>query len=251
MNSQALPNIPLWEPTFTKELLEERARNPGAFDRGYRMQAISPGELAFPSFESCYQSGIVHGDTLRRQLPAYVGVDLASSKRPGNCIFALGLDDAGNRYPLEVRYGNWKSPETAERLAEVCTHHNVQFIQVENNAYQQSIIDWVKQEKPDFPYWMKIESFTTGKNKMDENYGLPSLEVEFHNKSWVLPSSEWTGHVSTCECDWCHWKREFTMYPKFSSSDGVMATWFARDALNKWGRVGRGMGVRVGNLNRR
>lgn len=248
---QALPSIPTWKTKHPKEALDDLARDEGLWNRGYAMNPISPGELKFPSWEKCRKTGFTLSQLWERKLPAYVGVDLSSKARPGNAIIAVGLEPpVMRRYVLEIRYGAWSSPDTAAALAEVCSHHNVQWIQVENNAYQQSIIDWVKREKANFPYWMKIMPFTTGQGKADPQYGLPGLEVEFKNDAWVVPYGEYEGHPTTCVCDWCHLDQEVRQYPRAATSDGVMAMWFARDAANKW--VPRAGGPRVrGNIRRR
>lgn len=217
------------------------------------MQAINPGDLKFPSFESCcLPLPVPLGDIHRRRLPAYVGVDLSGPNRPGNAIAVVGLEPSTNRrIMLEILFGDWTSPKVAGVLADVNMRHNVQFIQVENNGYQQALVDWIRESKVENSFWMKVESFTTGNNKAREDVGLPALEVEFHNKSWVFPHQEWEGHDPSCSCDWCRLSREFSMYPKAATSDGVMATWFARDALNKWAPINVGTSAPVGNLNLR
>lgn len=233
--SQPLPSLPTWKLKHSQEALEDLVKDPVLFDRGYAMNAVSPGELKFPSWAKCRQSGVILEEIQKRMLPAYIGVDLAGKRRPGNAIVVVGLEVSTNRrYLLETKLGAWTSPETAGVLAEVSSRHNVQAIQVENNAYQQSLIDWVKKEKPDYPYWMKIQAFTTGTNKADPDYGLPVLEVEFHNEAWVVPYSSYENHPSTCVCDWCNSDQQVRLYPKAAATDFVMALWFARDAINKW-----------------
>jgi hypothetical protein len=250
VKTRKLPPIPIWKLKHPKAALQAIAVDVAMFNRGYRMEAIDPGALKFPSFKKCYQSGLVLSELHRRMYPAYIGVDLAGPKRAGNAIVVIGLEpQTMKRYLLEARFGAWSSPTTAGVLAEVASRHNVQYIQVENNAYQQALIDWVKKEKPEFPYWMKIEPYTTGFiTKADEHAGLPALEVEFKNEGWVVPSSEFEGHPPGCVCDWCRIKTEVENYPKGSSTDGLMALFFARDAANKWApRPGSGRGI--GNIN--
>lgn len=241
-NMQKGPPLPTWKLKHGPELLEAKALDSAQYEPGYELKSIRREELMFPSLTNCYNQ--LTADELRKRgYPAYIGVDLAGKKRKGNAIAVVGLDVMSQkRALLEIRYGAWSSPQTAAVLSEVCSRYNVQFIQVENNAYQEAIIDWVKKEKGEFPYWTKVEAFTTGSNKADPQYGLPSLEIEFKNRAWVIPYGEWEGHPSTCKCDWCHWSREMGNFPKYSSWDGVMATWFARDALNKWAPKGRAAG---------
>ena len=247
-----LPNIPTWDKWAPAVLKEEAHRNPRSFARGFRMQSYSDEELHFPSFTGCYSPGLVVGEMIRRNMPTFVGVDLASDKRPGNAIVVVGLDPkTRRRFPLEINYGAWTSPETAQQIAAVCTRHkNVRFIMVENNAYQQSLIDWIKTDKETYSgYWMKVEPFTTGKNKSDPTYGLRSLEVEFKNKAWAIPEDEFAGHPPDCNCGWCMWTMQFKTYPRGAADDGVMATWFCREAIDRWGGVGYSQPV--GDINTR
>lgn len=225
------------------------------FNRGYRMQPINEGDLKFPSFKKCCRPlPVPLGDIHRQRLPAYVGVDLSSPTRPGNAIAVAGLEPrTQRRVLLEILFGNWTSPQTAGVLADVNSRHNVQFIQVENNAYQQSLVDWIRQSKTGVSndYWMKVEAFTTGSNKAHPEYGLPGLEVEFANDGWTFPYQEWEGHDPSCQCNWDRLEREFSMYPQGATTDGIMAVWFARDAINKWAPVQATSGSRIGNLNLR
>jgi hypothetical protein len=230
-----LPPIPTWKAKHSVETLKEAMTDPYTFSRGYRMEAITPGELLFPSFDSCIQHGLTAGELRARKMPTYLGVDLAGKKRKGNAIVGVGLAANNRRALVDVRFGAWRSPDTAKNIGEVHDHHNTQFIQVESNAYQEALIDWIKEGG--LNYWMKVEAFTTGANKNDPDIGLAVLEVEFHNQGWIIPGGEFEGHPPNCACDWCRLVAEIRGYPKYSSTDGLMALWFARDALAKWAPV--------------
>lgn len=249
--SQRLPSLSPWSKWTPEVMRQEKERNPRMFARGFHMRAFSDDEKLFPHFESCFEHGVSLGDVQRRGLPVFIGVDLAGKTRPGNAIAVVGLDPIlRRRYMLEIHYGNWRSPETAGRISEAASRYNTRFVMVENNAYQQSLVDWIRHEAPMSSLWSKIEPFTTGKNKSSPEYGLPSLEIEFKNKTWVIPASEFEGHPATCLCSWCHWVREFKDYPMAATSDGVMATWFAREAIDRWGGTGA-YSSGVGDLNSR
>ncbi len=231
-----LPTIPTWAPKFSQENLKS-IEGTREFQRGFRQQAYTAGELMFPSFPTCFNEGLLVSEVIQRKYPTYIGVDLSSPYREGNVIVALQLDPGNSmRYPVHIRCGNWTSPETADNLADVCSMFEwIEFIMVENNAYQQSIIDWVKVGRS-FPHWNRVEAMTTGRQKFDPNFGLPGLEIEFKNKSWAVPSGEWAGHETGHGCGWCRWRREINTYPRGAKTDCVMATWFAITAINLWGR---------------
>ena len=249
--TQRLKNIPLWDARWNHEALKtEKGRNPRAFDRGFHMRAYTDDERKFPSFRQCYVHGVCVGDIARRGWPVFVGVDLAGQKRPGTAIMAAAMDPATRRrYPLEIMIGKWSSPETASRIADINYRYNVRYIIVENNAYQQSLIDWIRYSCADHSFWVKVEPFTTGQNKANVDYGLPSLEVEFKNKAWVIPSDEFETHEPGCQCGWCRWSRQMVDYPMAAESDAVMATWFCREAIDRWG--GFGASVALGDFNSR
>ena len=181
-----LPSLPVWSHWDTQRLIAKSESNPRSFARGFRMQAFTDDERMFPSFTTCFTPGVCTAEISHRGWPVFMGVDLAGPHRPGNVIFVVTLDpNTQRRYPLEVLAGAWTSPETARQLANVHARHpNTRFIMVENNGYQQAIIDWIKSSPTDHSFWYKIESFTTGANKMKVEIGLPSLEVEFKNQSW-------------------------------------------------------------------
>ena len=242
---QKLPSLPVWEKWPTAKLLEEKEINPRSFERGFCQRAYSDTERMFPSFETCFTPGIVVGDIARRGWPVFAGVDLAGEKRPGNVIFVAAVDPSTQRrYPLEILVGGWKSPEVAAKLAEVNGRYpSLRVIMVENNGYQQSLVDWIKQSPGENSYWFKIESYTTGfQTKVNPVYGVPGLEVEFKNKAWVVPSSEFEGHPVHCRCGWCVWKTEVHDYPMGATTDTVMAMTFCREAISLWG-TGRTVGV--------
>ena len=233
-----LPALPVWDHWNTDRLQREQRENPRSFARGFQMRAFTDEERMFPSFKDCYSHGVVIGDIQRREWPTFIGVDLAGPKRPGTVLFAVALNPVDQRrYPIDIQCGSWTSPETAKRLAQMHDRNpNTRFIMVENNGYQQALIDWIRHSQDVTKnFYYKVESFTTGANKNAPEVGLPSLEVEFKNKAWVVPIDEFGGHSPTCKCGWCTWNSETVDYPMGATTDTVMAMWFAREAIARWG----------------
>lgn len=240
----ALPPLPVWKHWPQQRLLREKRENPRSFARGFEMKAFSDDERKFPSFKSCYSPGVKLVDIVKLGWPTFIGVDLAGTKRPGTVLFAASIEPVTmRRFPVEVQRGNWTSPETAKRLAQMHDRHNTRYVMVENNGYQQAIIDWIRSSnevQSDFYY--KVEAFTTGGNKVDPEVGLPSLEIEFKNRGWVIPVDEYKGHPPACKCGWCVWDSEMVDYPFSAQTDTVMASWFCREGMAAWGG-GRGNAV--------
>jgi len=199
------------------------------------MRAFSDTERMFPSFTSCYSHGVVVGEVARRGWPCFAGVDLSGPNRPGNAITVAALDPSSSRrYPIEIHVGAWKSPEVAAKLAEIDARLNLRVIMVENNGYQQSVIDWIRHSARQQSFWVKVESFTTGMNKANATYGLPSLEVEFKNQAWVVPADEFEGHPVDCQCGWCVWTADLRDYPMVPYGDCTMSAWFCREAMSRY-----------------
>jgi hypothetical protein len=248
-----LASLPPWAHWGTDRLKLEKAKNPRAYARGFEMQAFSDTERKFPSLQTCFTHGVVTGELSRRGLPAFVGVDLSGTGRPGNCIVVVGLDYATQRRTLlEVQHGAWRAPELVKVLADINSRHQVKFIMVENNGTQQMLVDFIHSGITEANSWRyKVEPFTTGKNKANPEYGVASLEIEFKNKAWVIPADEFEGHPVDCLCSWCEWVLQMRDYPVAAYDDFVMATWFAREAISKWGGYTAGGGTNIGDINTR
>lgn len=209
--------------------------------RGFRQIALVDGELMFPSFGACV--GFGDPRALISEAPRwsfFAGVDLSSERRPGNAIVTIGLDpDHGYRVPVDLRRGDWPSNETAEQVLDVCETWNPRLILVENNGYQSAILDWIRTIKH-APKFLPIEPFTTtGHRKYDPTQGLPGLQVEFARGGWRILVPD---HRMDCRCPWCVWVREMRYYPTHPTTDTVMATWFAREALFRVGGSFQEMG---------
>lgn len=209
-----------------------------AFDRGFRQRAYSDEERVYKAFPSCLDYTLSINQVRNRVAEGRdffvsVGVDLSSKKRPGNAIFVLGIDNQNYKYFIDVITGKWTSPETADQLAYICHQYKPNTIVVENNAYQTALIEWIKESKKEYNFWDKIIPFTTGKQKADEQLGLPALEVEFENKSWKIACKEQVTHEPGCKCDLCRWQREVHDYPMYATTDCLMASWFAWHGINR------------------
>lgn len=245
-----LASLPLWEPRWSQAALAaKRSESMRAFSRGMMMLPFSDEERIFPSVTKCYEYGVCTGDVIRGGSLKFLGVDLAGDKRPGNALVAIGLDPGTKRrYVIKVEVGAWTSPKVAERIAVLDAEMNFRVICVENNGYQQALVDWMRHMK--VPCWYKVRATTTtGKTKHDPELGVRSLEVEFANKAWVIPAAEFESHAAGCVCGWCVFRRSIEDYPNGSATDTVMALWFARQALNLYAApVG---GTRIEGLNAR
>lgn len=236
-----------------EKLIAKKEEDPRAFARGYQMLAFDDSELMFPSFKKCREHSVQLGSIIRAGWPMFAGVDLSSDKRPGTCIFVLALEpNTLRRFPISVRLGAWTSPDTVGHLSDVLNEYpSIQTILVENNAYQQALVDWIRTIQ-NSRLWLKVESFTTTNfNKPHPEYGLPSLEAEMSKRMWSVPYNEYEHHNPACLCGWCVWDRQMASYPHCPTTDAVMATWFAREAANRYLGIVGGISASLGNFNDR
>lgn len=247
METRRLPDLPLWS-RWNQKALQDQAKKigPRAFARGYFLQAYTDEDRMFRNFQSCYSPGLRAAEVIARRYKTFVGVDLAGKKRKGTALVALALEPGTQRrIPVDIRIGAFSYNDTAGHLADMNRMHNLAYVMIENNALQEAVVDAIttSEKSKGSDLWMKIEPFHTGKNKSDETIGLPSLETEFANRAWAIPSDEFEKHPPGHDCNWCTWKDQMINYPMWSAQDGCMAAWFAREALSRWGNLTGGPGI--------
>jgi len=246
---------PIWPEQWSLERLKRRHREIGnrAYNRGFKLIAQTDEDREFPEFDSC-----VHPEFGLDEIPAewkrVAGVDLGHSKRkrrmkqgraegrikPRSVIFVLAVDpDTNYRWPVEIRAGWWTGPATAQNILEVNKWHVVDIWIVENNSYQETLHDWVTTTINQDERWkgtlINWHSFTTGKNKADEEVGLPSLAAEFDNHFWIVATDG--GTIEQMGANWSLWSTEMKNYGITELSDTVMACWFAKEGCRLSGRA--------------
>ena len=114
---------------------------------------------------------------------------------------------------------------------------------VENNFYQQAIIDWLEDLQG---VELNIEPFTTGsQQKKSLEFGVPAMATDFQNRRWMIPLEEgeydWEKE-SGCGCDICTWITELIQYPYGTCTDTVMACYLAVQGSKKYTAEGAGSG---------
>ena len=251
--------IPLWHEHWNELALRKKCgEDQRTFDRGFRLIAYSDDDLTFPHFKQCRVPGLVLGDLQRNeQWPCFMGVDLSGKKRPGNALVAVRVDPVSRRrYPIDIRFLARSGPEVCEAINDMDQRYRPVVIMVENNGYQDSLIDWIGDQKSRFPFWVKVEpTTTTSGRKGDATMGLPGLEVEFKNGAWCFPHSEYEGAFPDDDPPrgwWARLDNEFTAHPIGANTDGVMACWFARQGIETFGGLSvSDEGDGLGDVNRR
>jgi len=212
--------IPVWSKWNKKEL-KQRFNLIGkrAFNRGFRQQALSDEDRTFPSSEKIFRPEIGQ-DVIQRVWPRCIGIDPFGKQV---VIFTLALSPLGQKFLVDIRRGKWGPTRTITEIINAYRDHHPHIIVCENNAAQEAIVQWAAEKSFD----LNIVPFCTGKQKADPMLGLPSLEVEFANKSWIVP------YKGIDIFDNLHpinvWRKEMMEHPLGEAEDTVMASWFARE----------------------
>jgi hypothetical protein len=230
-------DLPLWGARWDQAALMKKASDdPREFARGFRMQAYSDDELSFPSFKDCIEPSALASDWWRRRMPAYVGVDISAGTRTGMSVVVLGFDQrSGRKFFLETASLSGGLDNLHAHLDGVTHRHDVRFIMVEDNGVQSVLTEHL--EKFGNPAWkFLVEGVTTtSKNKRDRALGVKAMDAQFARRAFSFPGGEVANHPVGCRCAWDTLRRELESYPKGSCDDTVMATWFAEQAVHKWG----------------
>lgn len=237
--------IPTAEGSWGKEeyINEYKVRGPFRFNRSYRNRPVDDATRLFKSWmlygnekqRGAIRYGIPPWDQRFSEYPKYCGVDLGIGKERHNkpsVVVTIAVSNGfhgiprGTRIVLDIRRGKWTSPDTARQLVAVYDEYRPEIIKVENNYYQQALIDWLKDlEGISLP----IEAHFTGSQKMDLDQGIPLLASEFERGMWIIPLQ--TEHSDECSCNVCLLVRELLdWYPGASSTDLVMSAWMAQRA---------------------
>ncbi len=162
-----------------------------------------------------------------RSLPCFTGVDLGiglGEEDASTCIFTIAVRDDGKRIVVDVETGKWQAPEILDRLEDKYRRYGA-YVMVESNAGQMFLTQMAAERFP-------VQSFVTGSNKWDEEWGVESLAVELRNMQWVVPSGR-SGRDYAPEIE--AWYREMLYFnPAAHTGDRLMASWLAREAARRF-----------------
>ena len=234
INGKRKKPIPLWRYTpfgekWTKERLQHREDEIGAmhYNRAFRQIAFSVEEVYFDSFDDVVFVGMNPKNF--RTVTRAAGVDISGKNRPGTIISVVGLTEEGKKVLLDGTI--IKNPnQLGQALVKMYMKHRLDLIYVENNGVQSFIEEQLKLviTPSGRKIHLPVEGYLTGKQKFDPVLGLPGMSTEMRNRSWIFPMPN---HDEGCNCFFCRAYKEFKYYPYYSTTDVVMATWFASKAL--------------------
>jgi len=141
---------PVWEEQWNTERLKSKEKEITArpFARGFKLLPISDEEMTFPDYDKAKHFNLDVNDCLELSENGYnyMGVDLAISKRSDSAYTVLFCTRVGTdnvRYPVEIIRGKFGSITTAVLVLAYGTKWDMDVIKIENNAYQDSLLEWV------------------------------------------------------------------------------------------------------------
>lgn len=229
-----------------------------AFEKGYRQKPHAAGDRFFPNFipgrvfaygedwqaisnpDNLDSYDPTHPAFVGKNWPRYTGCDISSAKRRGTVITTIAVSPQGNRIVIDVQSGKWTQPDFCRNLEGVYLTHNPRLIFVENNTLQGELIKWFEELK--YKCYTKIQPFHTNRwNKLDQEVGLPGLDIQFAGDRWRIPIAHSKGLIieknesdpSVCGCSICllvHACNTFTYDDIGNTPDEIMSLWFAKEA---------------------
>lgn len=235
----------IWPEKWSLSALEQRRQDmmieahgsDRAFRQQYLLEMATAGERVFShdGIDGCKRYDIYIGEAINPDWPRFMGVDLARTEGGGNytVVFTIAIDDRGRRWVVDIAREQIRASDIPRLIAAKYEAYHPQVVLVENNAFQQVIIDQLSELDMSIP----VQGHYTGTRKHDISMGVPSLATQIDNGSWVIPFAGDHGDV-VHSCAVCAWIDEMIAYPFGEHNDTVMAMWFA-DMAARGGKFSR------------
>ncbi len=240
---------PLWPQVWPTEALRQRYDEigPRRFNQDFRMMPGSDDSYVITEdlFRARMDPRMPLNEIRKIALAkikegawrSIIGIDLATGaktakqkrKKDSSVIFTACHDkETKERIPVDIKIVQSTSPEVARLTVATYEDFKPEVIIFENNAYQESFGEWLKEMVK-----LPLQSNSTQSiNKHDAIIGVKSLCTEFESLMWKIPYFD--DHSPTCLCNWCIWKTQMILYPWGKKDDTVMAAWHAREGIRRY-----------------
>lgn len=220
---------------WPKERLIARKKSIGkrAFARNFCGRAMTSDEALFSHIDNYINWDMnrnCHETWLR-----FTGVDVGHREASEGSDFAYTAfftgvvrPDDKKKIPIDIERGRWHPSVAGDKLIAHMRRNNSQMCFVENNGAQQMLIEWTKEKMARLNVSFPIKGYFTGKQKMDEETGLPAMAVDMENNNWVIPMNDGREHGrdgDSCQCGFCVWLDEMKCWPVSDFFDVGMASW--------------------------
>lgn len=235
----------LWPGRYTRDMLLARKEEVGSvrFSREYLCIPISDESSLFPEkiLVDCYDHSYEMPTSLsadeRKDIQIFCGVDLALSTTVGadyTVITTVGVDKFKNRWILDIRRKKGLSmTEQLREIEDVAHVYRPLKILIEDNAFQKVFRDELVRNT-DLP----IEGFTTtAHNKNSLERGVPSLQMLFENRKFVIPrKTERCRRITDVLVNElkCFTFVDGKLQGLGAHDDTVMSLWIASEACNSF-----------------
>lgn len=231
--------LPLWEERPEAWLRREYEKGAWSFERGYRQNAPREEDRRFGDLTKLLMFGVQVSDFFPEgSNPVAVGgFDPAGPARLGNALVVGAAHvNSGRRVVLGMDLWRGSGAVDAARIATAHIRYRLALLVVENNGTQEAFNDLIVQATNGR---LPVQGFTTGRNKMNLDLGIPSLEVQVRHGMWALCMDDpyETGvplsrHETGCTCPYHTFIEDLNNYPSVGrANDLLMAWWFADSVL--------------------
>jgi Terminase RNaseH-like domain len=223
--------IILWPGFWSKERLEKRRGVIGdrAYTRQFLLRAMSDDERMFPDsyLEKSYNPDLANiGEDIEADWKTFGGIDLASAlgkKAKYTVIVTLAKSPTTGKLRIkQIWRRKAKFPAIMAAIVEQHEEHQWVRLYVESNQYQIAVYDALQEDQKQ----ITVEPFNTGRNKADEELGLPGLSLAFERSEFEIPSARFPLAADE-KSDLADLMRELQNYPGGETTDIIMALWFA------------------------
>lgn len=231
--------LPLWEERPEAWLRQEYEKGHWSFERGYRQNAPREEDRRFGDLTKLLITGLRVSDFFPEGSHpiAIGGFDPAGPNRLGNALVIGAIHaNSGRRVVLGMDLWRGSGAVDAARIAAAHIRYRLALLIVENNGTQESFQDLIIQATNGR---LPVQGFTTGRNKMNLDLGIPSLETQVRHGMWALCMDDPydTGvplarHEVNCTCPYHTFIEDLNNYPSAGrTNDLLMAWWFADSVL--------------------
>lgn len=255
-----------WAQRWPDERIQQERADRGTVEAGRSLdcQAADENTQWFPIRD--VWRALIAGDGLDtifalRNIPkgshTITAIDLGvrpSDVADPTAIVSIICDEKGRRRILAVEAGKWRGSEIITKALE---HHRRygSILWVETNGAQ----DFLRQELAKTPLWdpknpgkkyvAPVQSFETGKNRVDPRFGIQSLAAEMGSGAWIIPNrGAGSVDVTSENLAVLEMNKEvleligeaLAWSPEAHTGDRLQALWIAREGSRKLGTVESG-----------
>lgn len=228
-----------WPERWSLEYIAKKEADLGPFEAARQLHCQARDDKTARFKRDWIERALVRGRGLyllhsleRERQPAgvrvFTGCDLGVEEKDSadlTSLFTIWVYPNGDRRLINLDSGRWSGPEILRRILDVHRRFGA-IILVESNGAQSFILQFARAESA-----VPVRPFHTGKNKLNPDFGIESLAVEFFNGKWILPSGDGGIIGMGLEKEVAAFVDEMLGYdPSGHTGDRLMAAWFSREA---------------------